>query len=174
MIWNCLDWPNCILYRMSFDSRSFLRLARTVVRALQPPKRRSGPARKPAAYPGDFTGTPKVSYSPRADDVPDAGEIVWAWVPYEEDHRQGKDRPVLLIGNHRGRLLGLTLTSRDRNGTGRSDPAYVDIGSGSWDVKGRPSEVKTDRIIQLAPADVRRIGAVLPRAQFDRVVARLG
>ncbi|MHA7156096.1 type II toxin-antitoxin system PemK/MazF family toxin [Arthrobacter sp. TMN-50] len=115
-----------------------------------------------------------MSYAPRADDVPDAGEIVWAWVPYEEDYRQGKDRPVLLIGRHRGRLLGLMLTSRNRNDSTTSDPAYVDIGSGAWDVQGRPSEVRTDRIIQLAPGDVRRIGAVLPRAQFNRVAARLG
>ena len=159
---------------MRFDASSLLRLARSAIRVLQHPARQSGPARKPTDYPGDFTGTPRVTYAPRADGVPDAGEIVWAWVPYEEDHRQGKDRPVLLIGTHRGRLLGLMLTSRNRNDSSTSDPAYVDIGSGSWDVQGRPSEVRTNRIIQLAPGDVRRIGAVLPRAQFDRVAARLG
>lgn len=51
-----------------------------------------------AAYPGDFTGVPSLSYSPAPDGRPDPGEIVWTWVPFEEDHRQGKDRPVLIIG----------------------------------------------------------------------------
>ncbi|WP_026552212.1 type II toxin-antitoxin system PemK/MazF family toxin [Arthrobacter sp. H20] len=158
---------------MQFDASSLLRLARSAVRALQPAQRRSGAGHREASYPGDFTGTPRISYTPRADDVPDAGEIVWAWVPYEEDHRRGKDRPVLLIGKHRGRLLGLMLTSRNRVGSQATDPSFIDIGSGDWDRQGRPSEVWLDRIIQLAPADVRRIGAVLPRAQFERVAARL-
>ena len=177
---------------MPFDAGSLLRFARNAVRALQSPPRRprqsrqsgrSRPSpqprqseadRKSAVYPGDFTGTPRISYAPRADDRPDAGEIVWAWVPYEEDHSQGKDRPVLLIGAHRGRLLGLMLTSRDRNGSSSSDPSYVDIGAGPWDRQGRPSEVRTDRIISLAPAEVRRIGAILPRATFERATAHLG
>lgn len=165
---------------MPFDASSLLRFARRAVRALQPPQRQAKPHRAassdrvPSAYPGDFSGTPRISYAPNPDNRPDAGEIVWAWVPYEEDHRQGKDRPVLLIGKHGEKLLGLMLTSRDRNGAHGSDPDYVDIGAGPWDRQGRPSEVRTDRIIQLAPADVRRIGAVLPRAAFDRVVARLG
>lgn len=165
---------------MPFDASSLLRFARRAVRALQPPQRQAKPHRAassdrvPSAYSGDFSGTPRISYAPNPDNRPDAGEIVWAWVPYEEDHRQGKDRPVLLIGKHGEKLLGLMLTSRDRNGAHGSDPDYVDIGAGPWDRQGRPSEVRTDRIIQLTPADVRRIGAVLPRAAFDRVVARLG
>ncbi|MBG6190181.1 hypothetical protein IWX64_001117 [Arthrobacter sp. CAN_A212] len=158
---------------MPFDASSLLRFARRAVRALQAPPRQTKPHRTPSSYAGDFTGTPTISYAPRPDNRPDAGEIVWAWVPYQEDHRQGKDRPVLLIGKHGKKLLGLMLTSRDRNSAHGSDPAYVDIGAGPWDRKGRPSEVRTDRIIQLAPDDVRRIGAVLPPAAFDRVVARL-
>jgi PemK-like, MazF-like toxin of type II toxin-antitoxin system len=49
----------------------------------------------------------------------DPGEIVWTWVPFEEDHRQGKDRPVLVIGHDGPWLLALPLTSKDH----RSDPA---------------------------------------------------
>ena len=48
------------------------------------------------AYPGDYTGVPEMEYSPVADGRPDPGEVVWTWVPFEDDHRQGKDRPVLL------------------------------------------------------------------------------
>ena len=32
-------------------------------------------------------------YAPEMDGEPDPGEVVWAWVPYEDDPAQGKDRP---------------------------------------------------------------------------------
>ena len=38
-----------------------------------------------------------TTYSPDTDGEADPGEVVWAWVPYEDDPAQGKDRPVLLI-----------------------------------------------------------------------------
>jgi hypothetical protein len=120
-------------------------------------------------YAGDYLGAGTISYSPAADGSPDPGEIVWTWVPYQEDYSQGKDRPVLVIGNHRGRLLALMMTSRDRNNAGSRDEDYVDIGSGAWDVRGRPSEIKLDRVLQLDPDAVRREGAVLPRATFEKV-----
>ena len=39
-----------------------------------------------------------LEYSPNPDGKPDPGEIVWTWVPFQEDSSKGKDRPVLLIG----------------------------------------------------------------------------
>ena len=120
-------------------------------------------------YVGDYLGAGTISYSPQTDGSPDPGEIVWTWVPYQEDYSQGKDRPVLVIGNHRGRLLALMMTSRDRNNARSRDEDYVDIGSGAWDVRGRPSEIKLDRVLQLDPDAVRREGAVLPRATFEKV-----
>ncbi|MEP9361983.1 hypothetical protein ABLE68_03385 [Nocardioides sp. CN2-186] len=57
----------------------------------------------------------KVSYAPRADGRPDPGEVVWGWVPFEDDPAQGKDRPVLLIGQDGRSLLGLMLTSKDHD-----------------------------------------------------------
>ena len=48
-----------------------------------------------------------MTYAARPDGRPDPGEIVWTWVPFEEDHTQGKDRPVLLIGRDGRWLLGL-------------------------------------------------------------------
>ncbi|MBV1778463.1 type II toxin-antitoxin system PemK/MazF family toxin [Paeniglutamicibacter sp. ABSL32-1] len=124
-------------------------------------------------YPGDFRGTVDAAYSPRADGRPDPGEIVWAWVPYEEDHAQGKDRPVLLVGQEGQYLLALMLTSKDRNNGQSRDRDYVDIGTGSWDRQGRPSEVKLDRIIRLQEAGIRREGAVLGQQAFARVAERL-
>ena len=124
-------------------------------------------------YPGDFVGSARLEYSPKHDGKPDPGEIVWTWVPYEEDHCKGKDRPVLLVGRNGDYLLAAMLTTRDRNNAHEHDPNYLDIGTGPWDVKRRPSEVKLDRIIQVDPQDVRRNGAILDEARFRQVQAHL-
>jgi hypothetical protein len=139
------------------------------------PGPRSAPARGGAvgSYAGDFTGKAKLQYAPSADGRPDPGEVVWAWVPYEEDHSQGKDRPVLVIARHGEALLGLMLTSkdhdRDQDQEARHGRYWLDVGTGAWDRENRPSEVRLDRILQLDPAAVRREGAALDRAAFDRV-----
>ena len=131
-------------------------------------------------YPGDFMGTATIRYAPSPDGRPDPGEVVWTWVPYEEDHSLGKDRPVLLVGSHGRYLLGLMLTSKDHDGhpRGRRDyvdigTGYVDIGTGPWDRQWRHSEAKLDRVLQIHPADIRREGAVLDRGQFFRVADAL-
>ncbi|MEV7475088.1 type II toxin-antitoxin system PemK/MazF family toxin [Pseudarthrobacter oxydans] len=126
-----------------------------------------------AAYPGDFHGKFTVRYAARPDGEPDTGEVVWAWVPYEEDHSRGKDRPVLLVGRNGGYLLGLMLTSRDRVPDSAASADYVDIGVGGWDRQGRPSEARLDRVLQLRPDGIRREGAVLDRNRFDRVASSL-
>ena len=126
-----------------------------------------------ARYAGDYTGNVDPVYAPKPDGAPDPGEVVWAWVPYEEDPSQGKDRPVLLIGHSGSRLLGLMLTTRDRNNSAESDPDYIDIGTGAWDSKGRPSEVKLDRILTLDSSAIRRQGAVVDREVFNRVAKSL-
>jgi PemK-like, MazF-like toxin of type II toxin-antitoxin system len=119
-----------------------------------------------------------VSYAPRADGRPDPGEVVWGWVPYEEDPQQGKDRPVLLVGVQDGQFLALMLTSKDHDRDAaqeaRSGRHWMDVGTGGWDRQRRPSEVRLDRLLRLAPDAVRREGAALDRATFDRVVAAAG
>jgi len=134
---------------------------------------RSVSAGENGAYVGDFTGKAKLRYAPSNDGRPDPGEVVWAWVPFEEDHSQGKDRPVLVIAQHRDKLLGLMLTSkdhdRDHDRETRQGRSWLDVGTGSWDRQNRPSEVRLDRILQLNPQDVRREGGALDRATFDRV-----
>jgi len=116
-----------------------------------------------------------VSYAPRPDGRPDPGEVVWGWVPYEDDPRQGKDRPVLLIGRRAGTLPWLMLTSKDHDRDAADEARWgrhwMDVGTGGWDRERRPSEVRLDRLIELAPDAVRREGAALDRATFDRVVA---
>jgi len=120
------------------------------------------------SYPGDFRGPLRPKYSPKPDGQPDPGEIVWGWVPYEEDYSRGKDRPVLLVGDDGRWLLVLMLTSKDHDHGAQADD-YVDIGAGAWDRQGRPSEVKVDRVIRLDPGSIRREGAVLEKALFNEV-----
>ena len=92
-------------------------------------------------------------------------------MPYEEDYSQGKDRPVLVVGRSGKRMLALMLTSKDHSNDHRGDNDYIDIGTGSWDKLGRPSEVKLDRIVQVSPGDMRREGAILDAKRFA-VVAK--
>ena len=124
------------------------------------------------AYPGDFVGTPAMEYSPVPDGRPDPGEIVWTWVPFEDNHREGKDRPVLLIGRDGRWLLGVMLTTKlrgDSERNRRAAPNRVSIGVGAWDRQRRPSEVKVDRIIRVKPSGIRREGAAIDAARFALV-----
>ena len=148
--------------------------ARTPARSTKPtPPAGSAGAGTGSEYPGDFHGAVTVRYAPHPDGAPDPGEVVWAWVPYEEDHARGKDRPVLLIGHHGRHLLGLMLTSRDHDQDAHEGKDYVDIGAGAWDRQSRPSEAKLDRIVQIRPDGIRREGAVLDRSRFELVAAAL-
>lgn len=129
------------------------------------------------AYLGDYTQEVDPEYAPVDNNSADPGEVVWAWVPYEEDHTQGKDRPVLVIGRSKGVLLALPLTSKDHDRDAaqeaRAGRTWMDVGTGAWDRKRRPSEVRLDRVLQLRPRDVRRVGAALDARVFDRVVSAL-
>lgn len=120
-------------------------------------------------YPGDYFGSLSFDYSPVPDGKADPGEVVWAWVPFEEDYQQGKDRPVLIVGREGDYLLALMLTSKDHNNAVNKASNYIDIGSGVWDKEGRASEVKLDRVIRLNSDEIRREGAIMPRETFDLV-----
>ena len=118
-----------------------------------------------------------LDYAPRDDGHPDPGEVVWAWVPFEEGDGRGKDRPVLVIGRDGGALLGLMLSSKDHDldaaDEARHGRHWVDIGTGGWDRQGRPSEVRVDRVLRIDPTEVRREGSALDRARFDEVAAEV-
>ncbi|WP_062201847.1 type II toxin-antitoxin system PemK/MazF family toxin [Demequina salsinemoris] len=168
---------------MSRSDIPYLLVALVVLIAILRARRRTpSRGRAPAlgrtsAYPGDFTGKVDLAYAPSADGSPDPGEVVWTWVPFEEDHSQGKDRPVLLIGNDGPWLLGLQLTSKDHDLDAAKEARYgrywMDIGTGAWDRQGRPSEVRLDRIVRVDPSAVRREGAALDRTRFSAVARSL-
>lgn len=128
-----------------------------------------------ASYPGDYDGPLDLVYAPEVDGQPDAGEVVWAHVPFEEDWSRGKDRPVLVVGRDGRWVLGMQLTSRDHDrDTAQEERAgrhWVDVGVGGWDGRRRASEVRVDRVVRIDPSTIRREGAVLDRARWDDVVA---
>src|SRR5689334_21108246 len=132
---------------------------------------------------GTDTAAPAARYAPQADGLPDPGEVVWAWVPYEDDPTQGKDRPVLLLdtdGDPDGDAwVGLMLSSQDHDRDAEDEVRHgrhwMDVGTGGWDNQGRPSEVRLDRLIHLTRGAVRREGAALDETIFTAVVeARRG
>jgi hypothetical protein len=100
------------------------------------------------------------------DGDPDPGEIVWAWVPFEEDPTQGKDRPVIIIGRRGSKLVGVPLTTQadDRE-------AQVPIGTGGWDPQRRVSYARVWRMLDLDPDGMRREGAILDPDRFAALVA---
>jgi hypothetical protein len=111
-----------------------------------------------------------IRYAPDRDGAPDAGEIVWTWVPYAENDGRGKDRPVLVIAAHGAdRAYAVKLTSKSHDG----DREYVSIGSGPWDGQGRESWVDVDQLYSVHPDGMRREAAELDRERFARVAEEL-
>lgn len=111
-------------------------------------------------------GVVSIEYSPRIDGDPDPGEVVWTWVPFEEDPEQGKDRPVVVIGRRSGSLVGVPLTTRQND-----REAQISIGTGDWDPERRTSYARIWRMLDIDEHQTRREGAVLQRDRFDAVVA---
>ncbi|WP_315097944.1 type II toxin-antitoxin system PemK/MazF family toxin [uncultured Cellulomonas sp.] len=148
-----------------------------VARLTSPPSTR--PTRQPGRTPPlpDHDGAVRLEYAPRLDGDADPGEIVWGWVPYEDDPRRGKDRPVLVIGRDGAELLALMLSSKDHSRDAsleaRHGRVWMDIGTGAWDSQRRPSEVRLDRILRLQASAVRREGAIIDRGLFDEVATAL-
>jgi hypothetical protein len=91
-------------------------------------------------------------------------------VPFEEGDGRGKDRPVLVVGREGRDLLGLMLSSQAERADDRN---WLGIGAGTWDGQRRPSYVRLDRVIEVGEHGIRREGAVLDEARFDRVAEQL-
>lgn len=155
----------------------------------------SGQVREPRPRPPSPQGTPPprgrsdvrevpvsealahAGYDPSPDGDADPGEVVWTWVPYQEDPTVGKDRPVVVLGRSGQGVHVAQMTSKDHDRDAaqeaRNGRYWVDIGTGPWDSRGRPSEVRLDRTLWVPSSEVRREGAVLPRTTFETVLAGL-
>ncbi|WP_243225592.1 type II toxin-antitoxin system PemK/MazF family toxin [Microbacterium sp. CIAB417] len=182
---------------MTSSTSLFARLAGAVLSALTSRTPRS-PEREPgrtaahvgtAASRGDAEPTPgrepgsetlrvdpqdvhdvRIGYAPARDGAPDAGEIIWTWVPYEENDGRGKDRPVLVIGRHGpDRAYAVRMTSRPHDG----DRDYLAIGSGRWDAQGRESWVDIEQLYSVHDDGMRREAAVLARDRYIVIASAL-
>ena len=112
----------------------------------------------------------RITYAPSRDGDPDAGEVVWTWVPYEENDGRGKDRPVLVIGRQSAdRLYAVRLTSKSHDG----DRDFLSIGSGPWDSQGRPSWVDIEQLYSVHTRGMRREASSLDLKRFARVAQAL-
>lgn len=112
----------------------------------------------------------RIGYAPDADGAPDAGEIVWTWVPYSENDGRGKDRPVLVIGRQDAdRVYAVRLTSKSHDG----DRDFLGIGTGAWDTRGRPSWIDIEQLYSVHADGMRREASALDRERFARVAAAL-
>ncbi|WP_147916909.1 type II toxin-antitoxin system PemK/MazF family toxin [Ruania zhangjianzhongii] len=169
---------------LSSFARAARLVAREAVRSSRREARRASTRRQRSRPQGPSAGQrahtylgplPPPEYAPVSDGAPDPGEVVWAWVPYEEDDSRGKDRPVLILAEHDDGLLGLQLTSKDHDTDAEQEARWgrywVDVGSGAWDSQRRESEARVDRVLWLPLSAVRREGAALDRDRFTDAVA---
>jgi hypothetical protein len=104
----------------------------------------------------EYEGAVVLDYAPESDNEPDPGEVVWAWVPYEEDPSIGKDRPLLVIGrsaDDHNIYVALMLSSRNHE----HDSGWVYLGEGSWDIEHRESWVRCDRLLQVREGTKERL-----------------
>ena len=118
-------------------------------------------------------GLPPFQYEPNPDGDADPGEVVWTWVSYEEDPSQGKDRPVVVLSRVQQGLVVAQLTSKDHRKDAEQEAHWgrywFPIGTGAWDPQGRPSQVRLDRLLIVAPGDVRREGATVDHSTYNAV-----
>jgi hypothetical protein len=129
-----------------------------------------GPSAETVAVDPPGADALQLSYAPDPDGAPDAGEIVWTWVPYVENDGRGKDRPVLVIARQSDdRVFAVRLTSRSHVG----DQDFLAIGAGPWDSRGRPSWVDIEQLYSVHSDGMRREASALDRERFVRVADAL-
>lgn len=134
----------------------------------------SEPTPRPADGEGavHYRGRVQLDYAPERDGDPDPGEIVWTWVPYEEDPLVGKDRPLLVVGravDPPGGYAALMLSSRNREG----ERGWAFLGAGDWDGDGRESWVRTDRVLAVADGRIRRESVALTKDRYLQVLEEI-
>ena len=112
----------------------------------------------------------RLGYAPARDGEPDPGEIVWTWVPYEENDGRGKDRPVVILAaSGAGDYLAVQLTSKAHD----ADRDFVALGDGAWDAEGRPSWARIDRVFRVRAAGMRREAASLDASRYSLLAEAL-
>ena len=107
-------------------------------------------------------------YDPHLDGDADPGEVVWTWIPYEEDPTHGKDRPVVVIGRVGEDVFIVPLSSHSHEDRPDHDD-WIELGSGAWDTDGRVSYAYVGRVLRVPHNSIRREGAILEESRFNAV-----
>lgn len=111
-----------------------------------------------------------IFYAPDMDGQADPGEVVWIWAPADGVGNPPRERAMVVVGRTRSTILGLLISCNPEH---RGDDAWIDIGAGGWDERGRQSWVRVDRILEVSELGTRRQGTVVPRGRFERLANRL-
>ncbi|MFC8789847.1 type II toxin-antitoxin system PemK/MazF family toxin [Streptomyces cinereoruber] len=129
------------------------------------PRRPSSRRAPERTRPPGRTRPPSGPGEPRKGRGPEAGEIWWADVPFE-DGPGSKDRPCLVLAVRGGGALVAKITSKHHE----ERPGVIALPPGTvGDARGRPSFLETDELRTVPVADFRRrVGEVDP-ALWDRV-----
>lgn len=112
----------------------------------------------------------RITYAPDRDGDPDAGEVIWTWVPYAENDGRGKDRPVVVIGRiSPERVYAVRMTSKSHEG----DRDFLPLGTGEWDAQGRESWVDIEQLYSVHHDGMRREAAILDLERFAIIAQAL-
>ncbi|MEJ3405952.1 type II toxin-antitoxin system PemK/MazF family toxin [Rathayibacter sp. YIM 133350] len=156
------------IMRSLFGRRAAPTAAPVTTRVGTPSVGQSGASATVEIDPARLRGV-RLSYAPTPDGLPDPGEVVWTWVPYEERDGRGKDRPVVIVAAEGGgTFLAVQLTSKPHESRD-----YLPLGAGAWDAEGRPSWAILDRVFRVRAGGVRREAASLDRDRYARLVDAL-
>ncbi|MDT7590021.1 MAG: hypothetical protein QOE32_7571, partial [Pseudonocardiales bacterium] len=84
----------------------------------------------------------RIAYAPNPDGGADPGEVVWAWVPFEEHDGRGKDRPLLVVGrdDDASRAFGWKARCCPGSGSIGWRASYGTASAGADLRRGRPSD----------------------------------
>lgn len=110
-----------------------------------------------------------VIYAPDMDGQADPGEVVWVYIRTQKGGEL-ELRALLIVGRKKHTLLGLLISSSERNST---SPTWIDIGSGPWDPEGTESYVRLDKVLEIPESEIQRRGVSMPERRYDRIAARL-
>lgn len=111
-----------------------------------------------------------IYYAPDMDGHAEPGEVVWIKLPADMCTSDHNDRALLVVGHGIQTILGLVISA---NPAHDAETNWVDIGSGPWDASGAPCWMRLDRVVEVPELAIRREGAFIPRARFERVATRL-
>jgi len=126
----------------------------------------SGGSLRQHALPDVAPGDVRFAYRPRhPDGHPDPGEVVWAHVPFEDNPKVGKNRPVLIVGRTKdGNLVGVQLTSKTHH------PGSIPI---EWGDKNIASHIRPERFIQVDKSNYFKEGSYIKKPKFQDIVNTL-